>query len=73
MQTLKYRVITSKSQYKEYCIVLEQLVFLGAKDRNTKDEIALLTLLIEKWDAEHTSFIESDPIQLLHAFITTII
>jgi HTH-type transcriptional regulator/antitoxin HigA len=69
MQTLKYKVITSKNQYKEYCNVLEQLVFSGSKDRNTKDEIALLTLLIERWDAEHISSSELDPIQLLHSFI----
>lgn len=69
MGTLKYKVITSKSQYKEYCSVLEQLVFSGAKDRNTKDEIALLTLLIEKWDAKHLSATELDPIQLLQSFI----
>jgi HTH-type transcriptional regulator / antitoxin HigA len=70
MTTLKYKVITSKAQYKGYSNVLEQLVFAGSKDRNTKDEIALLTLLIEKWDAEHTNFNELDPIQLLHSFIT---
>lgn len=69
METLKYKVIAKKSQYKEYCSVLEQLVFSGAKDKNTKDEIALLTLLIEKWDAEHISSIELDPVQLLHSFI----
>jgi HTH-type transcriptional regulator / antitoxin HigA len=69
MTILKYKVITSKTQYKEYSNALEQLVFSGAKDRNTKDEIALLTLLIEKWDAEHNSFDELNPIQLLHSFI----
>ena len=69
METLKYKVITSKNQYKEYCNVLEHLVFSGAKDRNTKDEITLLTLLIEKWDAEHISSNELDPVQLLHSFI----
>lgn len=69
MQTLKYRVITNKSQYKEYCSMLEQLLFSGPKSRNTKDEIALLTVLIEKWDAEHTSFSALDPIELLHSFI----
>jgi HTH-type transcriptional regulator / antitoxin HigA len=69
METLKYKVIASKSQYKEYCNVLEQLVFSGSKDRNTKDEIALLTLLIEKWDAEHNTIPELDPVQLLHSFI----
>jgi len=69
METLKYKVITSLNQYKEYCNVLEQLIFSGSNDQNTKDEIALLTLLIEKWDAEHISSSELDPIQLLHSFI----
>lgn len=72
METLKYKVITSKNQYKEYCNALEQLVFSGSKDRNTKDEIALLTLLTlltEKRDAEHLSSTELDPVQLLYAFI----
>lgn len=69
METLKYRVITNKNQYKEYCNILEQLIFTSAKDKNTKDEIALLTLLIEKWDAEHISSTELDPVQLLHSFI----
>jgi HTH-type transcriptional regulator / antitoxin HigA len=69
MATLKYKVITSKSQYKEYSKVLEELVFSGSKDRNTKDEIALLTVLIEKWDAEHNTFDKLDPIQLLHSLM----
>lgn len=69
MSTLKYKVITSKTQYKEYSNVLEELIFSGCKDRNTKDEIALLTLLIEKWDAEHNSFDELDPIKLLQSLI----
>lgn len=69
MEALKYKVITSKNQYKEYCNILEQLVFSGLKDRNTKDEIALLTLLIEKWDATHYPLTEIDPVQLLHALM----
>jgi HTH-type transcriptional regulator/antitoxin HigA len=69
METLKYKVITSKNQYKDYCNLLEQLVFSDAKNRKTKDEIALLTLLIEKWDAEHIPSTALDPIQLLHSFI----
>lgn len=69
MNTLKYKVITGKTQYKKYCNVLEQLIFSGAKDRNTKDEVALLTLLIEKWDADHIPNTELDPIQLLHSFL----
>jgi HTH-type transcriptional regulator / antitoxin HigA len=66
---LKYKVIKSKTQYKEYSNVLEQLVFSGSKDRNTKEEIALLTLLIEKWDAENNTFDEADPIRLLHSLM----
>ncbi len=69
MATLTYKVITSKTQYKEYIHVLEELVFSGSKDRATKDEIALLTLLIEKWDAEHNSFEEVDPVRLLHSLM----
>lgn len=69
MAILKYRVIKSKTQYKEYCNTLEQIVFSGTKDRATKDEIDLLTLLIEKWDADHTSFSAIDPIQLLHTLM----
>ena len=65
MEALKYKVIKSKTQYKEYTNVLEELVFSGNKDRNTKEEIALLTLLIETWDEEHNSFNDADPIELL--------
>ena len=69
MANLKYKVITSKTQYKEYSSALEELVFSGAKDRNTKDEIALLTLLIEKWDEEHNTFEDVDPVQLLRSLM----
>jgi HTH-type transcriptional regulator/antitoxin HigA len=69
MAELKYKVIKSKSQYKEYCKKLEELVFSSSKDRRFKDEVDLLTLIIEKWDAEHNTFNELDPIQLLHSFM----
>ena len=69
MEVLKYKVISSKTQYKEYCNLLENLVFATSKSKNLNDEIALLTLLIEKWDAEHTSFKEFDPVQLLQSFM----
>jgi HTH-type transcriptional regulator/antitoxin HigA len=69
METLKYKVITSKAQYKAYTIALENLIFPGSKDRNTKDEIALLTVLIEKWDAEHNTFDKLDPVQLIHSLM----
>ena len=70
MSELKYKVITSKSQYKQYCNQLETLIFSdNTKNKNCKEEIALLTLLIEKWDLEHNTFNEVDPIKLLHSFM----
>ncbi len=69
MATLKYKVITSKTQYQDYCNKLEQMLFSGSKDRNIKDEIALLTLLIEKWDEEHNTFDDLNPIQLLQSLM----
>lgn len=69
MEKLKYKVIRTKAQYGEYCKKLEDLVFSGSKDRGVKDAIDLLNVLIEKWDAEHNTFDEIDPIRLLHSFI----
>jgi HTH-type transcriptional regulator / antitoxin HigA len=69
MAVLKYKVISNKAQYKEYCRILEDLVFSESKDRNTKDEIALLTLLIEKWDLDHNTFGDLDPVQLLQSLM----
>ena len=69
METLKYKIIKSKTQYKEYCKKLEGLLEHNSSGKEIKDEIALLTLLIEKWDEEHNSFHEMDPIELLHSLM----
>ena len=69
MEVLKYKVIKSKSQYKQYCKKLEKLVEFKPVNAAIKDEIDLLTLLIEKWDEDHNSFMEMDPIQLLHSLM----
>jgi HTH-type transcriptional regulator/antitoxin HigA len=69
MAALKYKVIKSKTQYREYCSILEELVFSRSKNTDVKDEIALLTLLIEKWDADHNSFEEVDPVRLLRSLM----
>lgn len=69
METLKYKIITSKKQYFNYCNTLEELVFSSAQSKAIKEEINLLTLLIEKWDNEHSSFRELDPIELLKSFM----
>ena len=67
MEVLKYKVISTKAQYKDYCKTLETLVFSQFKNKNLNDEIALLTLLIEKWDSEHNTNNELDPVQLLES------
>ena len=48
METLKYTVINTISQYNDYCTQLELLVEKNGNNQNVEDEIALLTLLIEK-------------------------
>ncbi len=69
MATLKYKVIATEKQYDEYCKVLEELLFSKGKNKDIKDEIALLTLLIEKWDEQHNMFNELDPVALLRSLM----
>jgi HTH-type transcriptional regulator/antitoxin HigA len=69
MSQLKYKVISTKKQYKEYCDILEQLVFTDKKSKQIEDEIDLLTLLIRTYDKQHNTFNELDPIQLLHSLM----
>lgn len=64
METLKYKIIKSKAQYNQYCKELEALLEKGG-GKGVQDKIDLLTLLIEKWDSEHNTFEEVDPIRLL--------
>ncbi len=67
MEKLKYTVIKNQRQYDEYCNVLEELI--SADDNKFSDEIELLTILIEKWDSEHNSFEDVDPIELLKSLM----
>ncbi len=64
METLKYKVITTEKQYDDYCKKLEDLIFSASKTGSVKDEIALLTLLIEEWDAEHSICDDLSPVDL---------
>ncbi len=64
---LKYTTIKDQKQYNKYCDALECLISEGSK--SNRDEIDLLTLLIEKWDSEHTSFNEKDPVELLKSLM----
>ncbi len=67
MGGLKYSIIKTKEQYNEYCEILEKLVCM--ENQNMQDEIELLTLLIEKWDNEHNSLMDLDPIELLKSLM----
>ena len=65
MAPLPYKVIKSLKQYKDYCNTLETLVTSPKKTQTHQDTIDLLTLLIEKWDEEHNTFPDANPVELL--------
>ncbi len=67
MEKLKYTVIKTQKQYEEYCNKLEELI--SADDNRLIDEVDLLTILIEKWDQEHNSFDDTDPVELLKSLM----
>lgn len=67
MGTLKITIIKTQKQYDMYCDILEALIIKDEKEN--QDEIELLTLLIEKWDNEHNTFNNSDPIELLKSLM----
>ncbi|MBN4049687.1 helix-turn-helix domain-containing protein [Bacteroidales bacterium AH-315-N07] len=67
MKDLRYTIIKTNKQYKEYCNTLEKLL---VQDKKTLyDEIELLTLLIEKWDAENNSLLDLNPVELIKALM----
>lgn len=65
MSTLKYSIIKSRQQYDDYCEDLEKLLESNDNQADLQDETDLLTLLIEKWDSEHSTLNEADPVELL--------
>jgi HTH-type transcriptional regulator / antitoxin HigA len=65
MSNLKYTVIKTKRQYNEYCNTLKNLDSTENVNRETEEEIELLTLLIENYDAVHNTLGEFAPIPLL--------
>jgi len=69
METLQYKIIKTDAQYNKYCNALEALADSGKKTKAVQDEIELLTLLIEKYDAEHNTFDDADPIELLKSLM----
>ena len=69
METLQYKIIKTDAQYNKYCDALEALVDSGKKTKAVQEEIELLTLLIEKYDADHNTFDDADPIELLKSLL----
>lgn len=67
MEVLKYSIIKTKEQYNEYCEILENLICL--EGQIIQDEVELLTLLVEKWDNEHNSLMDLNPIELLKSLM----
>ena len=67
MSELKYTIIKTQEQYNSYCNILEELVRINHHDDD--DEIDLLTLLIEKWDAEQFKHSEKDPIEIIKSLM----
>ena len=65
MSTLQYTVIKNVKQYNQYCAILEEFIVSKSKSKEQRDTVELLTLLIEKWDADHNTFADADPIVLL--------
>ncbi|MDD4776790.1 MAG: helix-turn-helix domain-containing protein [Fermentimonas sp.] len=65
MGNLKYTIIKTREQYEAYCDLLEELII----HNKSNDEIDLLTLLIEKWDTDHSLMNDADPIVLLKSLM----
>lgn len=65
MEPLQYKVIKTTPQYSQYCKLLESLVVLKKKSSTEKDTIELLQALIDKYDREHNTFADADPIEAL--------
>ena len=69
MAAFQYKIIKTDAQYNKYCDILETLVDVGKKTKAVQEEIELLTLLIEKYDADHNSFDDASPIELLKSLM----
>lgn len=65
MPALKFTVIKSRKQYNAYCSLLEAMQVTGKLSADARKEKELLTVLIEKWDADHNTLPDLDPVQLL--------
>ena|SRR5580658_3969491 len=69
MEILKYKIIKSDVQYSKYCDKLKELADIKKKSKEINDEIELLSLLIKKYDDEHNTFDDADPIEILKSLM----
>jgi HTH-type transcriptional regulator/antitoxin HigA len=69
MDASRITIIKTDDQYRQYCTRLETLLFEAPAGPDSTDDIELLTLLIGKWDAEHSPLPEQDPISLLKTLL----
>jgi HTH-type transcriptional regulator/antitoxin HigA len=69
MESLLYTVIKSQNQYNAYCDRLMELMKLSRKTRVELDSIALLTLLIKRWDEEQLPLSDADPVEFLQSLM----
>lgn len=67
-----YTIIRSDDQYAKYCNDLERLTskYQTNPSEELLDMIDTITLLIEKYDEEHSQLNEVDPIQLLKSLMS---
>ncbi|MFZ1678405.1 MAG: helix-turn-helix domain-containing protein [Saprospiraceae bacterium] len=59
------KVIKSIEQYNKYCDELERLISLRKPTAEEEEIIDLLTVLIEKWDEEHSQTGDIHPVEIL--------
>jgi len=69
MEKQQYTIIKTKKQYNNYCNKLESLLEISKQTKCIQDEIELLNVLIDKYDLEHNTFKDADPIELLKALM----
>lgn len=66
-----YTIIRTDEQYMAYCNDLEKMTskYKVSQSHDLLDMIDTITLLIEKYDEEHSQLNEIDPIQLLKSLM----
>src|SRR5678815_4036334 len=73
MKPLKYKVIKGKSQYKEYCDILEELKSKKPEKKKARDYIDLLSLLTRTWESQQVSNVPApvgkDPVAVLRLYM----